>query len=311
MDILFSRKNLAAAVALLGCIIMIAFPDAALLSAQKGIAVWAGSVLPALLPFFICAGFMNVAGVSSFLPGGLYVFFMSVFSGYPMGARIIGDMRRSGEITLRQAERMIPLGSTTGPAFIFGAVGAGMLSSVKAGTVIAEAHYGAALITAFLVNIVFLSGKRKEKSDKREHRQRTLHGQQACNDKSILEMFTDSILEALKSLGIILAYIVIFMFITDMMQKTLMFSSINSPALRALGKGVLEMTVGCSSLSEAGIPAKFQITAASFMISFGGFSVIGQSMSMLSGSGVRFSYFLMVKLIHGVIAAAIAYLLVF
>ena len=37
------------------CILMVIFPQVAMDSARKGISLWASSVLPALLPFFICA----------------------------------------------------------------------------------------------------------------------------------------------------------------------------------------------------------------------------------------------------------------
>jgi hypothetical protein len=43
---------------------MVFFPAVVLDSAKRGIALWAYSVLPALLPFFICADFMiSLAGL--------------------------------------------------------------------------------------------------------------------------------------------------------------------------------------------------------------------------------------------------------
>jgi hypothetical protein len=54
---------LAGALSCIGCLVMMAFPSIALNAARKGIALWASSVLPALLPFFICANFMTALGL--------------------------------------------------------------------------------------------------------------------------------------------------------------------------------------------------------------------------------------------------------
>ena len=92
MDIFYrhlNSKKIAVFIALAGCVLMVVLPEITLLSAQKGISLWAGSVLPALLPFFICTGFMNSLGITRFLPQGIFVFSMSVLSGYPMGAGLI------------------------------------------------------------------------------------------------------------------------------------------------------------------------------------------------------------------------------
>ena len=52
-------------------------------------------------------------------------------------AKLIGDFGKSEIITLHDAKRMLTFCSTSGPLFMLGAVGAGMLSSPAAGAVIA------------------------------------------------------------------------------------------------------------------------------------------------------------------------------
>ena len=112
------------------CILMAIFPQVAMDSARKGISLWASSVLPALLPFFICANFLQNIGVIRYLKSGTFPFLMSVLSGYPMGAKIVGDLRRSSEISVGEAKRLMSFCSTSGPAFLIGAVGIGMLDLV-------------------------------------------------------------------------------------------------------------------------------------------------------------------------------------
>ena len=62
MDIFLwgKRKRITAGIlALICCFFMVAFPVVALSSARKGISLWMSNVLPALLPFFICANFLQ------------------------------------------------------------------------------------------------------------------------------------------------------------------------------------------------------------------------------------------------------------
>lgn len=301
MDILVDRKKnyvIAGLAAAAFCICMVIFPETAVYSAQKGISLWASNVLPALLPFFICANFLNYMGAVKVIRPSMFPFVMSVLSGYPMGAKIIGDMRKKNAVSLPEAKRLISFCSTSGPTFMIGAVGVGMMGSSAAGVVIAAAHYLAAAANGILYSRFF---------PKRNGEKNTFSRQKSGE---LLEIFTEAILSAFKSLAIVLAYIVLFMFLTDLMHLGGVFSLIHSPALRAAAKGFFEMTVGCGALSEcAGLSLGTKCVLANMMLSWGGLSIIGQTMSMLSGSGIRLSYFMLTKLTHSLFAGMITFLL--
>lgn len=299
MDIFMGRKKKTAAAglaALACCLLMVAFPSVAVSSARKGISLWASNVLPALLPFFICANFLQTIGMARALGPGAFPFIMSVLSGYPMGAKVVGDLKRSGEITLREAKRLMSFCSTSGPAFMAGAVGAGMLGSASLGGVIAAAHYGGALVNRSLYTR--LLGKENIRA--------------ACDvlpqAAGMQQAVTDSIISSLKALGIILAYIVLFMWLTDMLHMCGALSIIDSQEIRAMAKGMLEMTVGCEAVSEcAGASDILKCVMCSALVSWGGLSVAGQSMSMLSGTGVSLGYILVTKLTHALFSAGVAF----
>lgn len=294
------KKYIAAGITAAACCgFMVVFPTVAVYSAQKGIYLWAQSVLPALLPFFICANFLNYMGAVRVIRPSLFPFAMSVLSGYPMGAKIIGDMRKENAISQREAMRLVSFCSTSGPTFMIGAVGVGMLGSTAAGIVIAAAHYLGAVFNGMLYSFFFR--RQKESASAPQLRRR---------DTDLLEILTDAILSAFKSLAIILAYIVLFMFLTDLMYLGGLFSWIDYPPLSALAKGFFEMTVGCGALSECGgLSLQLKTVLCTFALSWGGLSIIGQSMSMLSGSGVRAAYFALTKATHAIWAGIIALLL--
>ena len=70
------------------------------------------------------------------------------------------------------------------------------------------------------------------------------------------------------------------------------------------------MTVGCGAVAEctdAGIGVKCVLCSA--IMSWGGLSVIGQSASMLSGSGVSMGYILLSKFTHCVFSAVSAFII--
>lgn len=289
------------------CIFMVAFPEIALLSAQKGIAIWANNILPAMLPFFICANFMNGIGITRYLNPSCFAFSMSALSGYPMGAKVIGDMGRSGYIPSIECHRLISFCSTSGPAFIVGAVGASMIGNNVSGSIIAIAHFGSAILNGALFSILINVLSKEYRNYKNIRKQKIVkHG---FND-NYLEAFTNSIITSFKSLGIILAYIVMFMMITDIMQLAGILEGITNQYHVGLIKGILEMTVGCSAISGTmAIPLAYKTIGCSILISFGGLSIIGQSMSMLEGTNMKFSYLLLVKICHSVLAGGLAFIL--
>lgn len=303
MDIFkFNRKKIlaAGAVTVTCCILMVIFPTIALYSARKGISLWISNVLPALLPFFICANFLQNIGVISFFRSGAFPFAMSVLSGYPMGAKIVGDLKRDGEISLKEAKRLMSFCSTSGPAFMVGAVGAGMLGSGLMGGIIAVSHYVGALANG----IVYTKLLGRDTSGNSAALRKPVRNQ------SIQEAFTEAILMSFKSLGIVLAYIVLFMLVTDLLHMCGGFSLVESQALRAVVKGFFEMTVGCGAVAECTDMAdSVKCILCAAIMSWGGLSVLGQSASMLAGTGISVRYLAVSKLTHGLFAACAALVL--
>jgi len=299
----------------IGCLIMMAFPFVALDAARRGIALWASSVLPALLPFFICANFMTALGLPAHIgrifekpfkklfraPGvSAFVFAVSITSGYPMGAKLIGDLGRRKDITRSEAQKMLAFCSTSGPLFMLGAVGAGMLASSAAGAVIALSHYLGALLNGLLCSIF--------SSERPSALSRAIPEEAGFKKGSLLDLFTDSMMAAFRSLGLICGYIVLFMMITDFVELTGVLEYIRTDYGRSLAKGILEMTVGCSGVAGSGnLNLLYQCMLCSFIISFGGLSVYAQSMSMLAGLRISTAYYITVKVSHGLLAAAIAW----
>ena len=294
MGVLFEKKTyiLTAAVPLTLCILMILFSDIAIMSAKEGINLWFSSILPAMLPFFICVNFMTGIGLTTLLPANIFPFAMSALSGDPIGAKVIGDMCRSGRIDVTEAKKLLSYCCTSGPVFMVGAVGVGMLDSQMAGYVIAVSHYAGALL-----NGVVFSGFRCNSSKLRLP-------EWCVAECGVLEKLTSAIFISFKSMAVILAYIIFFTFLMELMELTSVFDIAESQYIQSLLRGIVEMTVGCSLLPHQSLTS--DCIMASVIISWGGLSILGQCMSMLTGTGIKMGYLVLTKFTHSVFAGIIA-----
>lgn len=300
---------------------MVFFPEYSIQSAKKGFDLWMNTVLPALLPFFITANFLVFIGIPDLVgacfevpfqklfhtPGiSAFVFITSISSGYPMGPKLIGDLLRRREINQEEAEQMLTFCSTSGPLFMIGAVGVGMLHSAHMGYVIAAAHYFGAILNGFLTQW-FHSRKDRGRAGG-VYSRRNVKGQYLrVNEMNFMELLTTSILSALKTLGIIGCYLMVFTMITDYIAMFTAYQSTNWPLWEGIVKGILEMTVGSYAISESELDLIWKCAIITFLISFGGFSTFAQSISVLSGLGIHTGRFLKSKFTHGILSGLIAY----
>ena len=134
---------------------LLVFSNSNLSSAKTGLSLWANSVVPSLLPFFIATellGYTNVVSILGKLlnkfmrpvfnvPGeGAFPFIMGIISGYPMGAKIVSDFKNQGICTNEEAERLLAFTNNSGPLFIIGTVGIGLFKDTNTGILLFLTH---------------------------------------------------------------------------------------------------------------------------------------------------------------------------
>ena len=93
---------------------------------------------PIIRPLFNCPGHSS------------FVWIMSVTSGYPTGPKLIASLYNEGSITRLRAKN-VGLCNNSGPLFMIGTVGIGILGNPKAGYIIAISH----LLGSLLLGIIF------------------------------------------------------------------------------------------------------------------------------------------------------------
>lgn len=292
---------------------LVFFPGRYMAAVSDGLLLFVLSVLPAMLPFFFFSRLLTSLDVASTLscalekpvrklfhaPGvGGYILAMSMLSGYPIGAKLVSDCVENGICTRDDARRLLAFTSTSGPLFILGTVGINMLGSYKAGAVLLLCHY----LGALLNGILFRGKTAPQKEGGRLPALRT---------DNILSAAINGSVAAVLAVG---GYIAIFNMVVVIFRDIRVFSFISETLARldiprALSEGALtgliEITRGSQVLASAGQGLHGAVPLIGGIIAFGGASVTVQSMTFLSNTGIKPSYYLLVKLSQAVITYAV------
>lgn len=304
-------------------IIIITNPKRYTAGTISGIKLFFFSVLPGLFPFMLLTKLLTELGVlfkmtrhlnkpAKFLFGtsgvSLYAFFMSILSGYPIGAKIIDDLYQKKLINEADAKKMMVFCTTSGPIFVIGAVGTIMLKSFKIGIILYLSHILSCVVIAILLNLF------KRKKD-------YVILAESVNISKKENIFSSCVIDTINSIFIVGAYITIFYLLTEILESIKIFDFITficSPILKALKidttyfkgtlYGILEVTRGCKELSMIK-NNKLSVALCSALISFSGISIIMQSMVFLKNTKIKTRNFIINKVAHSILSFIICYIL--
>lgn len=297
--------------------LMVAFPQVAISSFLEGILIWAKSVMPALLPFFILSKLLSFTPFLTTLGnklspitkklygvGGVsgYVYIMSIISGYPVGAKITADLYSGGTINSGQAQVISSFTSTSGPLFIIGTVAIGFYNSAKLGFIILISHFVSAIINGLIY--------RKTSANDSSYIQSVSKPSNIIGDtmKSSIEsiLLVGGFIALFYMLLSILTYIKAFSFIT----YPLSILGIDSSITLGIISGILEVTSGAKMLSLCVISFELQAIILSFLVSFGGFSIHAQAYAFLKSFNMPYYNFFLQKFTHATISMLITLIIV-
>ena len=299
-------------------IAVIIYPDRYLKSTIEGLKLWAFSVLPSLLPFFFLTAVLTGLEIfsSSFKkadnftikllnqPGvSLYAFIISVLSGYPVGSRTVADLYEAKLLSSAEATKASVLASTSSPLFIIGAIGTATFSNKFYGFILFISHVLSAVMVAFTF---------KNYGDKATPNQGSIKSNKV--DNLLHNAVYTSVISTLTVGGYIAVFYVFSEVLFDFKILTPLSNLINlilSPITnKNLGEGIvtglIECTKGCHLLSKQGANL-FTLPLTAFLISFGGFSIIAQSLTFLSKCKVKPTFFILAKLLQGVYAFILSF----
>lgn len=280
-----------------------------------GLEVFIKNVFPSLFPFFILTKILsglnciedfshlfgsttrrlfNTSGISA------YAFFIAIISGYPVGAKVVYDLYSSQQLSEDEVSRVVSFTSTSGPLFIIGTVGVGMLNSFKCGCIMLICHIIASIINGLIYRKYRLNNKPiavKYKSN--------------FTVPDVNKVISDSIYNSVVSIAIVGAYIVIFYMLISLINNLNIFTpvcfllnkvGIDINITNACLNGVVEITRGCLDISKLSCSLSLKTILCGSIISFGGLSVAFQGFNFLKHCNVKFSFFIKQKITHCLIS---------
>ena len=299
--------------------VLVCFPNKYLDSCLKGITLWAVVVLPSLLPFFfltalftctgvllkICSPFNKIAKKLFNLKGvAFYCFIMSVLSGYPVGSKIISELYLNGYINEGESSRMAILCSTSGPLFTIGAVGIGMFNSKICGFLIYLCHVLSAIFTA----LIFRNYGKKPSSSLTLNKEPINNVLYSCMYNSVIScLIVGGFISVFYVFAEILSNFNLLFFLEKPLSILLNGTLNGKEIANAFVYGLVECTRGTKNLSLCGTNA-LTVSLATALCSFGGISIIMQSIVFLSKAKVKLKIFALQKTIQMLISFALCFL---
>ncbi len=312
---------------LAACIIK--FPKEAFSSALDGLMLWFNVVCPALLPFFICVDILIGLGVVSLfgsafkplmrpafnVPGeGAFGLFMSIASGYPVGARITARLRQEKLCTFEEGQRLLGLCSTSGPLFIIGAVATGIMNNPGLGLFLALPHYLSAITIGLLMRH-YKKYKYDRKNIEMSNPIKDMLDHRKKDGRSVGMLIGDAVKAGVELILMIGGFIVFFSVITGMLKKSgllywlslaiskaVPLDPVTPDLVAGILTGILEVTNGVKECAALQISIVQKVLIISFVLGFGGLSVNAQVMSIISETDLKFSIYLAFKFLQGIIA---------
>lgn len=113
-------------------LLLFTHPDVVASGCSLGLTLWYTAVLPSLLPFMILSGLLVQTGLFRFLAPvyaplfsrlfsiseeGCYAVLLGFLCGFPMGAKVIADLVREGQISSEEGSYLLGFCNNVSPAF--------------------------------------------------------------------------------------------------------------------------------------------------------------------------------------------------
>ena len=287
-----------------------AMPSVAASAARDALNLCSAVLIPSLFPFFVCANLLLSLGAATLFSKGAGKIMMPVFkvssagalplvlgliSGYPCGAMITCKMYETGSLSKNEAERLMAFTNNAGPLFIISSIGLSLLGSPKTGVLIYLSHISGAILCGVLLS--FFGKRANDKSSKYKAPSRPA---------------SEAVPDAAKSIITLCGYVIFFsvllsllnkLQITAFLRSVMCFFGVEYSCAEMISGGILEITSGIFMSGCRNIPC---ITA---LVSFGGISVLLQTLSFAKKSGLSMKYYIIGKILSGGFSAAAAHLL--
>ncbi len=303
--------------ALCALLVLITASDTVIACASDGLRLCWELILPSLFPFFVLSGLLGRLG----LPGlmgqrlscpaerlfgvsgpGVTALLLGLTGGYPLGASYLHQLEEDGVISPDEAGRLLGFCNNSGPAFLVGAVGAGVFHSSRTGLLLYAAHAGAAVLAGLLL--------------RRRAAATAGHAPSLPPPLPFSRALAEAVRSAVPAALNVCGFVVLFAVFTGLLDANGFLAALSvrlagltglgvQPA-RALLTGFWELGGGVGAM--LGLPpTPGNLALAAALVGWGGVSVQFQTLAVLADSDAKTSLHLAGRLMSAAFGAALAY----
>ena len=302
--------------ALAALFVLISASQEAIESARYGLQLCLELILPSLFPFFLISVLLSrlgfplrlgrrlsrpaeqLFGVSGV---GATALLIGLCGGYPMGAAYLADMLQEGVILEDEAEHLLSFCNNSGPAFLVGAVGAGLFGSARLGLALYGIHVLAAILTGLLLR-------------RQAPRPSSRRSQALSSNDSFSKLLPEAVQQTVSALLNVCGFVVCFTVFTGLINAHGLFDPLvrlfplpAQDAVRALLIGFWEIGGGIGALRGLP-PTPLNLALAAAMVGWGGVSVQFQTLAVLADSNIKGALHRAGRLSSAVLSFCLAYL---
>ena len=323
------KRNLLPLLFLIFTISLVIFSSSNLEAAKSGLKLWASSVVPSLFPFFVATELLSYTNIP-YLFGrvfkkfmkpifnvrgeGSFALIMGWLSGYPVGAKIACNFRKSQVCSKEECERLLRFTNNSGPLFIIGTVGISLYGNYYIGILLMLTH----ILACITVGIIFRFWKSTESANSNVYsNDKNNKLSTYVNFSNLGEILSKSITNSISTLLMIGGFVVLFSIIISIMNSTnltyilsipfgVIFKFLKLPTsfIEPLITGVLEITNGISTISLIHVKnISLNIIFTAFLLGMGGISVFLQVLSITSKTDLSIKPYIYGKILQGIFAS--------
>lgn len=293
---------------------LIFFSSSNILAVQTSLDLFLNAIFPSLFPFLIVSELLSYTSIISFLsakfekimrplfnvPGiGSYPFIMGLISGYPVGARIVANLRKQNLLSKNEAERLLIFTNNAGPLFIIGSIGCSIYLNKNIGFLLLAISISSSIITGFVFGKIYKDSNR------------------ASSDSNTIELTISSfgeivskcIKNAFFTLSNVCGFVILFSLIISMIKSSGILSLINNIWIENFALGLLEITNGIKSISAlSGSSMLTCLIMTSALLGTGGICVLLQVWSSISNTDLSIKPYVLGKLFNGIVSAIMMFI---
>ena len=288
-------------------VLMLLFPQPVFKGASSGLLLWFNVILPTLLPFMIVSNLLigtraidaiskvfgpvmcRLFGVTRY---GSFAIIAGFLCGYPMGGKVTADLVRKQYITWQEGQYLLSFTNNTSPMFIISYVVWQNLKDTSRTMPALLILILSPILCSFLFRIYYRPGARIHSS-----------GCPPLPKAAAASLMDSCIMNGFETITKVGGYIMLFSILIALLQKLpldhFLFSLLLLPSL--------EMTNGIPLLCASPLSADACFVLSLALTSFGGWCSVAQTRSMVQGTRLPITPYIIEKLITTLVTSLLAY----